>query len=73
MAHDPSDAETRDLALTGLTVLGLAVAMLATWVIDLPPAAIPASLALAFAAGGIPPLLSALQALWHDHILTSTF
>jgi Cd2+/Zn2+-exporting ATPase len=67
-SHTDPDTTT-DLWLTGLTWAGLTLAALGTWAIPLPPALITAALALAYATGGIPPLITALRSLWHDHIL----
>ncbi len=64
-----SKDDRTDLILTALTWAGLALAMLGTWVWPLPALAVVAALVLAYLAGGIPPLLSALQELWARRIL----
>jgi heavy metal translocating P-type ATPase len=58
-----------DILLTTLTVLGLAVGAWDHLVAPLPGQIGPLGLSLAFAAGGIPSAISALKALWQEHIL----
>ncbi|MBP9181932.1 MAG: cadmium-translocating P-type ATPase [Fuscovulum sp.] len=70
-AHPDRDAsaDVADATLTALTFLGLAVSALHQWIAPLPAGLNGAALALAFLAGGIPPLRSALGALWNDRVL----
>ena len=63
------DSGTLDLVLTGLTVLGLAVAAVDAFLLPLPPAAVLAALALAYLAGGLPPLRGALSELFGRGVL----
>lgn len=58
-----------DIALTALTFLGLGLAALHHLLQPLPIGLYGAALALAYLAGGLPPLRGALVALWRDHIL----
>jgi Cd2+/Zn2+-exporting ATPase len=67
--HDHGDDGVADMALTGLTFLGLFLAGLHAYVQPLPPGLYWAVLALAYLAGGLPPLKRALQELWQDHVL----
>lgn len=56
--------ESRDMTLTGLTILGLAVAAWSDYVTPLPPQVDMAALALAYLAGGVPPMIEALKELF---------
>jgi Cd2+/Zn2+-exporting ATPase len=67
--HDQEDDGVADMALTGLTFLGLFLAGLHAYLQPLPPGLYWAVLALAYLAGGLPPLKRALQELWQDHVL----
>jgi Cd2+/Zn2+-exporting ATPase len=67
--HDHGDDGVADMALTGLTFLGLFLAGLHAYLQPLPPGLYWAVLALAYLAGGLPPLKRALQELWQDHVL----
>jgi Cd2+/Zn2+-exporting ATPase len=67
--HDHGDDGVEDMALTGLTFLGLFLAGLHAYLQPLPPGLYWAVLALAYLAGGLPPLKRALQELWQDHVL----
>jgi Cd2+/Zn2+-exporting ATPase len=67
--HHHADDSVEDMALTGLTFLGLALAGLHAYLQPLPPGLYWAVLALAYLAGGLPPLKRALQDLWQDHVL----
>jgi heavy metal translocating P-type ATPase len=53
--------ESRDLLLTGLTVLGLAVAALSRFVVPLPADVVTAALIVAYLAGGVPAGLQAAR------------
>jgi Cd2+/Zn2+-exporting ATPase len=67
--HHHADDSVEDMALTALTFLGLALAGLHAYLQPLPPGLYWAVLALAYLAGGLPPLKRALQDLWQDHVL----
>ncbi|MCB6176834.1 cadmium-translocating P-type ATPase [Rhodobacter sp. Har01] len=58
-----------DVILTGLTVAGLAVAIFDAFAMPLPPAAVLAALAVAYLAGGLPPLANALKELFGKGVL----
>jgi len=61
----------RSLVLTGATVLGMVIAILAIWPLqdDIARFASAAGLALVYLAGGVPAAWRALTALWRDHVL----
>ncbi len=61
---DPPD---RALALTALTLAGLALAAVAAFLVPGPWG--PAGLVLAYLAGGVPAAGQALAALWREHVL----
>ena len=76
MSHDhaarpdrDASADVADATLTALTFLGLAMSALHHWIAPLPAGLNGAALAMAYLAGGIPPLRSALAALWNDRVL----
>lgn len=64
-----SEDSAGDAALTALTFLGLLLAALHDYLQPLPAGLHWAALALAYLAGGVPPLRTALRALWQDHVL----
>jgi len=61
--------ENLDIILTTLTVIGLAIGAWDHLVSPLPGQIGMVGLVIAFAAGGIPSAISALQSLWNDYIL----
>jgi heavy metal translocating P-type ATPase len=70
-SQTPDGGDRRSILLTVLTVAGLAAALLAP-LADAASAALPA-LALAYLAGGVPPLLKALQAIVRERTLDIDF
>lgn len=67
--HSHGGDGVEDMALTGLTFLGLLLVALHEYLQPLPAGLYWAALALAYLAGGVPPLLRALRELWQDHVL----
>lgn len=67
MAQD-TGSEAGDIALTGLTLVGMAVAAVSQFGGG-PPLVTTAGLALVYAAGGIPAGMRALRELWQERIL----
>ncbi|WP_395539710.1 heavy metal translocating P-type ATPase [Neotabrizicola sp. sgz301269] len=67
--HSHGGDGVEDMALTGLTFLGLLLVGLHEYLQPLPPGLYWAALALAYLAGGVPPLLRALRELWQGHVL----
>ena len=65
--HVPSDR--LDAALTGVTLVGMAVAVVDAFLLTLPPPAGGVALGAVYLAGGVPAAVSALRALWHERIL----
>lgn len=57
------------LLLTGLTLIGMAVALLDAFIVPLPAPLAQGALWAVFLAGGLPAALSALRELWTDRIL----
>ena len=62
--HDHGAPEGFDLALTLLTILGLAVAGFSSFVLPLPPVVVTVALAVAYLAGGVPAAIQALRELF---------
>jgi len=67
--HSHGGDGVEDMALTGLTFLGLLLVALHEYLQPLPAGLYWAALALAYLAGGVPPLLRALRELWQEHVL----
>jgi Cd2+/Zn2+-exporting ATPase len=67
LAHDHA-SEDYAVPLTALTLLGMAIAALATY-LGWSATVLTAGLALVYAAGGVPAARRAVHALWHDHVL----
>lgn len=63
-AHSHGAPEGLGLILTGLTILGLAVAALSAFVVPLPPLVVTGALVMAYLAGGVPAGLQALGELF---------
>lgn len=63
------DSGSSDMALSWLTLMGLAVALSSRFLAPLPPAVEGGAFALAYVAGGVPALWSALGALLRRHVL----
>jgi Cd2+/Zn2+-exporting ATPase len=57
------------IALTAITVIGMVLVLVDSFLAPLPPPVATAALWSAYLAGGIPAALSALRALWRDHVL----
>lgn len=56
--------DARDMGLTLLTILGLAVASVSAFLVPLPEALVTAALGMAYLAGGVPPAIDALKDLF---------
>ena len=56
-------------AMTGLTIIGLGAALVHQYAMPLPGQSGQIGLWLAYLAGGVPPAITALQALWRDRDL----
>ena len=66
--HDHGGGDT-GLILTGLTFLGLAVALVDALILPVPQPLLWSGLGLAYLAGGIPSAITAMKSLWRDHVL----
>jgi len=69
MTTDDSLLDRLAPVLTGLTVAGLAVALVDRFLLTLPPGNATAGLAVAYLAGGVPSALTALRELWSERKL----
>lgn len=67
-SHEHDDHDDSALALTQLTIFGLLAGLAAEYG-GAPPFAQWIGYGLAYLAGGLPALRSALSELWHDHVL----
>ncbi|PTE12665.1 heavy metal translocating P-type ATPase [Pseudogemmobacter blasticus] len=68
-SQDPANDGALDLVLTSLTVAGLCVAAIDAFLTPLPALLVRAALILAYLAGGLPPLRSALVELFRNRVL----
>lgn len=57
------------IVLTAITVIGLGVALVHSFLVPLTPLAAATAISAVYLAGGIPATLSALRALWVEHVL----